>query len=216
MKRRPALGRAEVAVATLLCLAAGAAPAAAAPASEVIEGQHVRIVSTADPSTMGSMLPGDVAVWDVSISAEAPEPGQIDIGLSGDGELPLIVDVRSCVEPWSGNGCASDERSLARDLTAPLDGTLLPMLDMPADAAAHLRLDVSVPPTSSPPEQAATTLRVHADGFGDELEATPPDGAELPRTGMQLGGAALLAIGAVVIGIAGARLLTPRRHRTRS
>ncbi|GEK79501.1 hypothetical protein [Agrococcus baldri] len=199
--------------AAVLCVFAGATPASAAERSHVVEGQHLRLVSTADPEAMRGMLPGSVAIWDVSISADAPEPGVIDIALGGSGELPLEVDVRGCAEAWTADGCPAGAMSIERGLTASLDGTRTPLLETPADATTHLRLEVAVPSDATPPEDATTVLRVHAEGYGDQVEASPPGGGEgeLPRTGMQLGGSALLAAGAVIVGVAGARLFAGRR-----
>ncbi|WP_344005243.1 hypothetical protein [Microbacterium paludicola] len=199
---------------TLLGVLWAGAPAAASPSSEVVEGRFLRIVSTADPDAMRGMLPGDVAVWDVTISAQAPEPGQIDIALSGDGHLPLSVDVLACEGIWETTGCSSGERPIEQALPAPIAGPPVPILEVPADAVTHLRLMVSVPRDADVTEQATTVLQVRAHGYGDELAASPPGDSrgELPRTGMQLGGVALLAIGAVIVGIAGARLLAARRR----
>ncbi len=211
--------RSAAAIALVLVgVLAGAAPAAAAPTSDVVEGRHVRIVSTTDPTSMRQMLPGDVALWDVSVSADAPEPGSIEIALSGSGDLPLVIDVRSCAEAWHGSGCASGEEPVARALPAPLDGALIALLETDAHDATHLRLEVAVPREAAAAPGSTTLLRVHVDGYGDALEATTPGGGigALPSTSSPLGGAALLALAAVACGVGTAMLAAGARQRRRS
>lgn len=59
---------------------ASAAPASADSETEVISGRYIELVSTThDTESMSSMMPGDVVIWTVSVSAEAPDPGVIDM-----------------------------------------------------------------------------------------------------------------------------------------
>ena len=209
MMRRTALACALAA----LLLAGAAGPASAAPVSEVIEGEHLRIVSAVDPETMQNMVPGDVVVWDVSVSADAPEPGQIDVSLTGSGELGLLVEVRQCDAEWTVSGCANDETVLFAAEAAPRDGTVRPLTDFNADDIAYLRLDVRLLEGTAPDQGDTTQLRVVAEGYGEEVDVGPPDdNGDLPRTGMGIAGVLLLAIGAVVIGVAAAKLFSRRRE----
>lgn len=207
--RRTVLGFALAA----LLIAGAAAPASAAPVSEVIEGEHLRIVSTVDPETMQNMVPGDVVVWDVSVSADASEPGQVDLSLIGDGMLGLIVQVRQCDSEWTTTGCPIGEATLLASETAPLDGSVQPLTDFDADNTAYLRLDVSLLDGTMPDPGDTTQLRVLAEGYGEEVDVGPPgENGDLPRTGMGIVGVLLLAIGAIVVGIAAAKLFSRRRE----
>jgi hypothetical protein len=210
MMERAALG----AGLTVVYLLGVAAPAHAAPLTETIQGEHVRLVSTADPDTMRGMLPGDVALWDVSVSADAPEPGRIDIALSGTGELPLTLDVRACSAPWEDDRCAPGATVLRAGWLVPLDGARAALGSVSAAAAVHVRLEAAL--RATPAAGATSELRLHASGYGDELDVAPPGSGErvLPRTGMHLGGVALLGTGAVIAGVAGARLMAGRREET--
>lgn len=207
--------RAALALALGAAIALGSAlPASAAPVSEVIEGEHLRLVSTGDPVQMRDLVPGVAAVWLVSVSADAPEPGIIDISLTGSGELPLTVDARSCAAAWEASVCTVDEAELALGLLAPLDGTSAPLLRVPADRESHLRLEVALAPDVAAPTDATTRLLLRADGWGDTVEAPPPGEGALPPTGTSLSGIALLTIGAVIVGVAGSRLALFRREVT--
>ena len=213
MMRRFALGSALAA----LLLTGVAAPASAAPVSEVIEGEHLRIVSTVDPETMQNMVPGDAVVWDVAVSADAPEPGQVDLSLIGDGVLGLIVEVRQCDSEWTMTGCPGGETTLFASAAVPLDGSARPLTDFSADDTAYLRLDVRLPGGTVPDPGDTTRLRVVAEGYGEEVDVGPPgDNGDLPRTGMGIAGALLLAIGAIVVGIAAAKLISRRREEAES
>lgn len=184
-----------------------ASPASAATDSEVIRGQFIEIVSTADTSQMQQMLPGDTVEWLVSVRADAPEPGVIDLTLSGTGELPLSVAVLACDVDWDGGACPNGDAVVREQSTVMLDGTSEHLLQFDAATAQHLKLNVSLADIGET-ANGETQLRVHAIGFGDEVTVTPPDDDTLPDTGMRLTGALLLTAGAIVVGIAGARLLS--------
>lgn len=193
----------------------GAIPASAAPKSEVIRGQFIEIVSTADTAQMQQMLPGDTVEWLVSVSADAPEPGVIDLTLSGTGELPLSVAVLSCDVDWSDATCPSGNVVLREQADVMLDGTSEQLVQFDAASAQHLKLNVSLADTGRA-AGGETELRVHALGFGDDVTVTPTGDDTLPDTGMHLTGALLLSVGAIIIGIAGAQLLSRSRDAGRT
>lgn len=203
---------ATMALAAVLAVAS-AAPASAVSTSQVITGQYLELVSTADTAVMANMLPGDEVAWTVSVSADAPEPGVVDVALSGTGELPLSVVVRACNVEWDDGLCAPGATVLRERATVALDGHSEHLLRFDAATAQHLRLDVALAESSDAPS-GETELRVLASGFGDEVEATPPGEGELPETGLRIGGVLLMALGAIVAGIAGASLLSRKDSPT--
>lgn len=148
---------ATMALAAVLA-AASAAPASAASTSQVITGQYLELVSTADTAVMANMLPGDEVVWTVSVSADAPEPGVVDVALSGTGELPLSVVVRACDVEWDDGLCTSGATLLRERATVALDGHSEHLLRFDAETAQHLRLDVSLAESSDAPRTCLLKL----------------------------------------------------------
>lgn len=192
------------AVLALVGVVVGGSPAAAAPTTEVVQGEYLRLVSVADWESANRMLPGASARWDVTVSADAPEPGTVAIELSADGDLSLEADVRVCASPWRGERCPGGADVVHRDLTLPLDDRAEIMTISDTDVA-HVRLDVT--PSES---DGVTQVRVHAIGSGEEIGVGPP--GELPPTGMPPFLPWLLSLGAVLVG-AGAAALGVRRRR---
>lgn len=207
---RRALG-AAVLVAALAC---AASPAHAAPVSEVAQGDHVRIVSTIDREAIAAMRPGDVVRWDLEISADAPEPGTLEIAVRGAGALGLTVDARACASPWRGDDCRTGaEHVLAdwRPLAAPGREELVQVVD--AARPTFLRLGIAAQGDAAP--GASTELRVVVDGFGEQVSAgagdVPRSRGPLAVTGGGAPAAALVAIG-VALCLAGAAALARRRR----
>ena len=188
---------------------ASAAPASADSETEVISGRYIELVSTThDTESMSSMMPGDVVIWTVSVSAEAPDPGVIDMAISGTGELPLNVAVQSCDDPWSGSACPSGAAEIRAEGPVALDGAKDILMQFDAAETRHLLVQVTLSDEASEPA-ASTELRVHAHGFGEDVETTPPDGDDgLPETGLKISGVLLMAAGAIIVGVFGARLLS--------
>ena len=185
---------------------ASAAPASADTTTEVITGEYIELVSTADPEAMGSMLPGETVDWTVSVSADAPEPGVIDVALAGTGDLALSVAVESCAEPWIAGECNASQEMLRAAGEVVLDGSGEHLLQFDAAEARHLMLHVALADASAEPA-GATELRVHANGFGEDVDTSPPDD-DLPETGFRISGVLLTMAGAIIIGVFGAKLLS--------
>ncbi|MBS1896546.1 MAG: LPXTG cell wall anchor domain-containing protein [Actinobacteria bacterium] len=207
---RPDRGPAGIltALAASAVLLIAAMPAAdAAPTTETVQGRYVRIVSSADWDAAAAMGPGASVRWDLVVSAAAPEPGTLRLGLSATGDASITVDARLCPTTWQGDTCTEGERLLRSAWTVPRDGRTVALDEIPADAVAHLRLDVRLDAREDP---AVTQLRVQAEGFGDRIQTGPTPA--LPATGGSVpvvaiaGGAALLVAAAVL-------LLVGRRRR---
>ncbi|GAA5147682.1 hypothetical protein GCM10025768_08250 [Microbacterium pseudoresistens] len=196
--------RAAAALAAMLAFSVIAAtPAEAAPTTEVVQGRYLRLVSTADWTQALRLTPGNPVRWDIEISAAAPDPGTVSVGMSASGDTVLLVDVRLCARAWQGEECPGGADALRTDWEVPRDGAVAALTTFADDAVAHLRLDVRLGAagaigTAGP---APTELRVHADGMGDGVSVGPG----LPGTGgaipypIIIGGGALLAVGTVVV-----------------
>jgi len=211
---------------------ATAPPAAAAVRTDVVQGRHLRLESVADWEAAGRMRPGEAVRWDVEVSANAPEPGQVSIGVSATGDAVLRIDVRLCALPWRGEECPGGAVTLRDGWEVPRDGGTVVLARTDATAVSRLRLDVALDPRAPEdrtlgqgsrapgqderaPGQGAgprsTEVRVHADGIGDSVQVgpgLPQTGATVPVFGI-VGGAVLLVLGV------GALLVTGARRRRR-
>ena len=208
MNRRDGrLGRILSVLGAAALLIAAMPSAGAAPSTETVQGRYVRIVSSADWSSAAAMDPGASVRWDVVVSAAAPSPGTLRLGVSAIGDAPITISVRLCPAAWQGELCAEGPRVLRSTWSVPRDGRTVVLDEIPADAVAHVRLDVRL---DARDDSAATQLRVHADGFGDEIQTGPAQA--LPATG---GSVPLVAIvgGAVLLLAAVVLLLVARRRR---
>lgn len=187
-------------------------PAQAAVVSETVQGRYLRIVSSADWSAAAAMGQGESVRWDLTVSAAAPDPGTIRLAVSAIGAAPISADARVCARPWIGDTCPAGARVLRVDWRVPLDGSTVPIDDMPADAVAHLRLDVRV---AGGAQGASTRIKVHADGFGESMQVGPGPERSLPATGGTVPIPALVAGGALIFAAAAMLMVASRRRRGR-
>lgn len=184
-----------------------AASAEAAEVTQTVRGRYVQILSRADWGAAASMSPQTRVQWDLVVSAHAPAPGVVRLGISATGDAPVRAEVRLCTVPWQGAICSPGARSLRADWEIPRDGRTTELAAMAADEIAHLRLEVRM---GSAAATGSTQVLVHADGFGDQVQAGPA--GELPATGGSVpvgalvGGIVLVVIAAVLV------LLGRRRH----
>lgn len=185
--------------------AVGAAPAAvAAPSTQVVQGQYVRLVSTADWDTAQSLTADTPVRWDIAVSANAPEPGTLTVGVSAEGEASLVVDAVLCMSPWEGETCPGGPRALATDWLVPRDGKPRELVQFSASDEGNLRLTVSLDDDA----RGTTQLWVHADGAGDALSVGP--GGDLAATGLSPLVPVTLGIGAALVILGGVLALTAR------
>lgn len=166
-------GRVVVAALSLaLCAVSMGAPASAAPTTQVVQGDVLRLVSSADWERAEGMLPGESMDWDVTVSADAPDPGTVRIGVSAEGAAVLVLDARLCSDEWTTDGCSTGLIDLQTDWAIPRDGVEVPLLEMADTEVAHLRLTVSL--GSDLPGR--TDVRVHAQGAGESAVVEPGGG----------------------------------------
>ncbi|MGX9347316.1 hypothetical protein [Microbacterium sp. KNMS] len=199
-----------------LCLAAVVAAVAlptaavAAPTTRVIEGEHIRIESTADWERMARLAPGESVAWTLAISVDAPDPGTLDIGVRGTGGLDLVADIATCGVAWQGAECPEGAEVLRADWALPLDGATDWLRSSGTEDPVFVRLDVSLAPSAV--ESAEAEVSVHVRAAGDEVFVDQDDERDLSPTG---GSAAplLLAAGAVLVGGGVAALARGRRAR---
>jgi len=197
-----------VGAAAALGVLATTAPAWAAPSTQVVQGEVLRLVSIADWDAASSLLPGQPVRWDVTVSAEAPDPGTVAVGISATGDAALLVDAALCGQPWSESGCAGEATPLKTDWALPLDGTESALLDMSDEDVAHLRFTVTLGDGGG-----STRVRVHASGAGESAVIGPEGGlATTGGTGVPLG---VLATGLGLVAV-GTALSASRRRRLRS
>lgn len=203
MRRTAILSATGILVAAALL---GAAPAWAAPSTEVVQGEVLRLVSVADWDAASRLLPGQSIEWDVSVSAEAPEPGFVSIGVSATGDVPLSIDVSFCAERWQPTGCPGGTTMLRSSWDIPRDGAEFPLVQITDAETAHLRLVVTLGAAGS----GSTDIRVHARGAG-ESAVVGPGGGMLATTGLPSSGPWILGGGAVLVVLG--LLLGARRRR---
>lgn len=186
---------AAAAVLAALSMLGAGAPAEAAATTEVVQGEVLRLVSVADWEAASSLLPGKPVQWDIAVSADAPDPGTVRIGISASGGAPLVVDAALCMAAWQGDACPDGETVLRTGWDVPRDGAEVPLAEIADTEVAHLRLSVAL---GGAGEGSGTEVRVHASGAGESAIVGP--GGGLATTGMPspaapwiLGGAAVLA-----------------------
>nr|WP_314841216.1 hypothetical protein [uncultured Microbacterium sp.] len=183
----------------LLVGVSAAAPAWAAPSTEVIQGAVLKLVSVADWNAASSLLPGEPVQWDVTVSADAPDPGTVTIGVSAVGDAPLVLDASRCEQEWTPEGCPSGAEPLRSEWEIERDGAQVELTRMPDTDVAHLRLSVAL---SAADDGGRTEVRLHAQGAGESVVVGP--GGELATTGMAqdlhwwfVGGGGLIVLGAL-------------------
>ncbi|KJQ54124.1 hypothetical protein [Microbacterium sp. SA39] len=204
MRTRLATGAAAVAVAATLLMPSAAS---AAPTTQVIQGEVLRLVSVADWDAASRLLPGVPVQWDVEVSAEAPDPGVVRIGVSARGSATLVLDVSRCADAWKGGNCPGGATVLRSDWSIPRDGTEVALTEIADTAVVYLRLAITLDPADL---GGSTDIRVHAQGAG-ESAVIGPDGG-LATTGLSQAVPGALWAGAVLV-VAGGMTAILRRRR---
>ncbi|QDE35654.1 hypothetical protein FIV50_13170 [Microbacterium foliorum] len=197
MKRRAACATALSAIVAGVLVVAG--PASAAPSTQVVQGEVLRLVSIADWDAASSLLPGQPVQWDVTVSAEAPDPGTVAVGISATGGAALRVDALRCAQEWHEGGCSGGATTLESGWSISLDGVEVPLVEMADTEVAHLRLVIAL----DGEDGGSTHVRVHARGAGESATIGPDGGLATtggaPFAPWAIGGAlALVATGAAL------------------
>ncbi|WP_431071172.1 hypothetical protein [Microbacterium phyllosphaerae] len=200
-------GRPLVVSALVVGFVVAATPAWAAPSTQVVQGDVLRLVSVADWDAASSLLPGQPVQWDVTVSAEAPDPGTVTVGISASGDAALVVDALECAQGWDASGCAGGAVPLKTDWAIPRDGLEVQLLETADTEVAHLRFVIAL----AGDELGSTQVRVHARGAG-ESAVIGPDGGGLATTGIPPITPWFVAGGAVLV-CAGLASIAVRRRR---
>jgi hypothetical protein len=203
MNRRAACATGAWAVVFGVLIAAG--PAWAATSTQVVQGEVLRLVSVADWDAASSLLPGQSVQWDVTVSAEAPDPGTVAVGISASGGAELAIDVLRCAEEWDESGCSGGSTTLESGWSIPRDGVEIPLLEMADTEVANLRLVIALDGEAA----GSTQMRVHARGAGESATIGPEGG--LATTGVAP--FAPWVIGGAVALVAGGAALSAMRRR---
>ena len=195
----PRVGLSVFALAALLVLGVSSA-AWAAPTTDVIQGRVLRLVSVADWEEARGLLPGQSVGWDVTVSARAPKPGSVRIGVSATGDAPLRLDIALCSRPWQGGECLPGAMPLRTQWRIPRDGREVALTEIADTDTAYLHLTIALEPHEG---AGSTQVRLRAHGAGETATVGP--GGGLAATGAPpwlppaLGGALLLAAGAIAV-----------------
>lgn len=193
MIRRSGVRAAAIASAVAAGMALIAPTAAwAVPSTQIVQGEVLTLVSVADWDAASSLRPGQPVRWDVTVSADAPEPGTVRVGVSATGDADLVVDAALCTQAWTAGGCPGGETVVRAAWSIPRDGSEVSLVEMSDDDAAHLRLSIAL----ADAQLGSTEVRVHAQGAGESATVGP--GGGLATTGPSpvapwaVGGALLL------------------------
>lgn len=173
----------------------------AAPSTQVIQGEVLRLVSVADWDAASRLLPGEPVQWDVAVSADAPDPGTVRIAVSAHGDAPVAIDASLCMREWEEDGCPGGATELRTAWSIPRDGAEIALAEIADTEVAHLRLAITL---TADDEGGTTDIRVHAQGAGESAVVGP--GGGLATTGLSPivplacgAGALLVATGAVLV-----------------
>jgi len=169
------------------------APGAGHAETTLISGEHLRLQTVGDPAQMQNLAPGQPVIWEVGVWAEAPEPGEIRLGITGRGELAqrenaLRVSVQGCSEQWIEDRCPSGAAELlaAEGLDRITEaGPTLHLTTMPSDEVRWLRVEVVLTGAQgSTVSGAEGDVLIHAAGAGEEISSgDDPPGGEGPGGG---------------------------------
>lgn len=199
----------EVALAAALAVSGPVAVSAAAvSATDVVQGQYLRLESVADWAAASSMVAGDSVRWDVSVSADAPDPGTVSIGVRAKGDAELRVDAARCPQRWETSGCPGGAAVVRSGWSMPLDGVEVPLLEVPATEAAHIRFTISL---ADPSAGGSTAVSVHATVAGETVVA----GSEGRLAVTGLSSIPWVLAGGAVLLLAGGAFAAVRRRRPR-
>lgn len=197
------------ALATVLVMSAQ--PALAASSTETIQGRYLRIVSTADWNAAQSLGVADTVRWDLEVSADAPDPGTVEIEVSAMGDAPLVLSASACSAEWTDAACPGEVESLLSEWDVVRDGSRTPLAVMTSTEVSHLRLTISLG-AEADEGAGATEVRVHAEGAGDSVSVSPD--APLAPTG-QVPVAPWITGSAAMLMVVGLLLIGRRRSRER-
>jgi signal peptidase len=209
-------------VASVTCLTLNAPTGAkAAEVETVVQGTYITLTSIGDPEVMEHLSPESPVLWQVGVAANPPEHSSIEFGISAQGNpadiAGLRLAVRSCSVRWISGSCTGTQTVplTLQDLqtaVVPAEPNGARMLGWMASSVQRwLLVEVLMRPGTPP--GSTVGLRVHAWGPGDEIAI---GAAALAGTGVSPLPSSLLAVGAILAGLALAAIVGRRRSEEAS
>lgn len=178
----------------LLGMAYATGTAADPPESDeniVVETSHSRFITMESqfiPEDRLNMAPGDSSRWDIAVSAGPPDPGEVQIGISLEGDFPKLLNAYSCTDPLSNGpgseaspqeSCPGKLETLLRDEEVQDVEGIIWLESFPTAEDRWIRIDSTVPAGDVVSPNAASIVRVHAslssERSGDSLESDPAE-----------------------------------------
>lgn len=200
----------QVAGAAMAAALFGGSLAAATPAAagveRVIRGRVITLIAVGDEAAMTSLVPDRPVTWQVGVTSDPPDPGQIDLTLQTSGSLAedargLQLRLDSCPTRWVQDRCGSGEAAVLADgPAARFAAAAMPAGSLRAGDQRWLQVTARL--TSSGFPQGVGTVTITATGFGDRVDTRP---GSLPQTGpaafrwVLIAGVAALAVGSVLV-----------------
>ncbi|MFC5929228.1 signal peptidase I [Cryobacterium melibiosiphilum] len=187
------------------------------PEEQTIRGNQLMMTMIGNAAEMADLDPGDVVQWEVGVDVGSDEPGSVRIALSGDGTLGLGLEaqISSCEQRWVDGTCPTGATVVQSAHRVRLDGRERTILTMPATEQRWLLFDVWRGTEGVDLSDIGTVqLHVHASGAGGDLTATPGRLGSIATTGVDPRLPALVAGGAILLGllVAGGAALLRRRQ----
>lgn len=198
-----------VTVGILVGALASPTPAWATPTTQVVQGEVLRLVSVADWNAASALRPGVPVQWDVAVTADAPDPGMVQVTVSARGDAPLSVDIAVCDTAWQQAGCPGGATQVRTGWSIPRDGGEIAIAGFADTEEAHIRLAIAL---GAGDENGSTDVRVIARGAGESV-AIGPGGDGLATTGPPSTVPWMLGAGGVLIALG--MMLVVVRHRRR-
>ncbi len=196
--------------------AATAAPAHADTSERTVRGRVITLVTVGDEEAMTSLAPGQPVTWQVGVTSDPPEPGQIELSIRSSGPLArspdgLQVRLDSCPSRWSREGCAGGSAPVIEAGAASRWFSSVPAGRLRAGDERWLQVTAWLPTGTAIRAGTASTVTITAVGWGDVIDSDPDH--DLPQTGPTASRLLLwLAAGALVTG---GGVLLARRRMTR-
>lgn len=159
----------RAAPAGVLLVALMASTAAAAPSEDVVRGQHLQLTSVSDDRMQGLGV-GDSAAWDVGLQVLTPGEATVAVSLevvqaTADA---FAVTVARCDTRWTDDACPTGAVTLTTTTAATGERERIDRVE--GHEAPWYRLAVT---RTGGADGATSTLRVRADGAGEDVSTGP-------------------------------------------
>ncbi|MFT3833945.1 MAG: signal peptidase I [Micropruina sp.] len=197
---------AAMAVGLLGAWVAAATPARAEISERAIRGRVITLIAVGDEEAMTSLSPGRPVTWQVGVTSDPPDRGQIDLTVQTSGPLAeeatgLQLRVDSCPSRWVAGSCGPGPAAvLAEGPAARFARAAMPAGRLRAGDERWLQVTAWL--ATAGQQHGAGTVTITATGFGDRVDTGPGD---LPQTGttaarwLLMAGVSAFAVGGVLL-----------------